>query len=101
LNNVNPVYTNPTTGDIERILQNEALFVVSFSNFMDETTAMADLVLPVSLPLEAWDEYGGKLGIVSTLQPAMGKFRNRVLIGDVFLKPHSTKTVPKTVTKPT
>jgi molybdopterin-containing oxidoreductase family iron-sulfur binding subunit len=86
LNNVNPVYTNPTTGDIERILQNEALFVVSFSNFMDETTAMADLVLPVSLPLEAWDEYGGKLGMVSTLQPAMGKFRNRVLIGDVFLK---------------
>jgi molybdopterin-containing oxidoreductase family iron-sulfur binding subunit len=86
LNNVNPVYTNPTTGDIERILQNEALFVVSFSNFMDETTVMADLVLPVSLPLETWDEYGGKRGMVSTLQPAMGKFRNRVLIGDVFLK---------------
>jgi anaerobic selenocysteine-containing dehydrogenase/Fe-S-cluster-containing dehydrogenase component len=86
LNNVNPVYTNPTTGDIERILQKDALFVVSFSNFMDETTAMADLVLPVGLPLEAWDEYGGKLGMVSTLQPAMGKFRNRVLIGDVFLR---------------
>ena len=75
LNNVNPVYTNPTTGDIERILKKEALFVVSFSNFMDDTTAMADLVLPVSLPLEAWDEYGGKLGIVSTLQPAMGSVR--------------------------
>jgi molybdopterin-containing oxidoreductase family iron-sulfur binding subunit len=85
LNNVNPVYTNPTVGDIERILQKEALFVVSFSNFMDETTAMADLVLPVSLPLETWDEYGGKIGVVSTLQPTTGKFRNRVLIGDVFL----------------
>ncbi|MDP4726499.1 MAG: hypothetical protein NWS07_04335, partial [Desulfobacterales bacterium] len=59
LNNVNPVYTNPTTGDIERILQKDALFVVSFSNFMDETTAMADLILPVSLPLEAWEESGG------------------------------------------
>ena len=81
-----PCIHNPTIGDIERILQKDALFVVSFSNFMDETTAMADLVLPVSLPMEAWDEYGGKLGIVSTLQPAMGKFRNRVLIGDVFLK---------------
>lgn len=95
LNNVNPVYTNPMVGDIERILQDEALLVVSFSNFMDETTAMADLVLPVSLPLEAWDEYGGKVGIVSTLQPAMGRVNGRTLIGDVFLKAAFDKNSPE------
>ena len=95
LNNVNPVYTNPIAGDIERILKKDSLFVVSFSNFMDETTAMTDLILPVSLPLEAWDEYSGKPGMVSTLQPATGKFRNRSLIGDVFLKAAVDKNSPE------
>jgi molybdopterin-containing oxidoreductase family iron-sulfur binding subunit len=95
LNNVNPVYTNPTAGDIERILQNEALFVVSFSNFMDDTTAMADLILPANLPLESWDGYSGKRGILSTLQPAMGKVNGRYSIGDVFLQAAFNKYSPE------
>ena len=95
LNNVNPLYTNPLVPDIERALKNEALFVVSFSNFMDETTAMADLVLPVGLSLEAWDQYSGKAGIISTLQPAMGHVNGRLHIGDVFLKAAFEKNSPE------
>ncbi|MFW6284219.1 MAG: molybdopterin-dependent oxidoreductase [Desulfosalsimonas sp.] len=55
LNQVNPVYfLGP--GIKERLDQTGA-FVVSFSNFMDETAQCADLVFPTSLALESWDEY--------------------------------------------
>jgi molybdopterin-containing oxidoreductase family iron-sulfur binding subunit len=53
---------------------------------MDETTALADLILPVALPLETWDEYGGIQDMVSTLQPAMGSLTGAPVLGDVFLR---------------
>jgi molybdopterin-containing oxidoreductase family iron-sulfur binding subunit len=86
LNNVNPVYTIPTGSDIHKALQRDSLFVVAFGNFMDETTQLANLVLPVRLPLEAWDEYSGKTGVLSTLQPAMGRLTGCSHLGDVFLR---------------
>ena len=95
LNNVNPVYSIPGGADIERILQKSGLFVISFSNFMDETASMADLIIPVGLPLESWDDYGGKRGLVSTLQPAMGKDNGRTLIGDALLAAAFDKTNPE------
>jgi molybdopterin-containing oxidoreductase family iron-sulfur binding subunit len=86
LNNVNPVYALPPGSGIKESLKRDTLFVVSFSNFMDETTALADLILPARLPLETWDEYSGKNGIVSTLQPAMGRLTGAPHLGDVFLR---------------
>jgi molybdopterin-containing oxidoreductase family iron-sulfur binding subunit len=86
LNNVNPVFALPAADAVKKTIASESIYVVSFSNFMDETTQQADLVLPVRLPLETWDEYSGKRGIVSTLQPAMGKLTEAPYIGDLFLK---------------
>ena len=85
LNNVNPVFTLPPDSQVKQALEANDLFVVSFSNFMDETAEMADLVLPVQMPLETWDEYGGKQLLVSTLQPAMGKMTKASNLGDVML----------------
>ncbi|HZS02354.1 MAG TPA: molybdopterin-dependent oxidoreductase [Chloroflexota bacterium] len=49
----NPVYGLPATlGFRDALLR--APFVVSFSSFLDETTLLADLVLPTHLPLEDW-----------------------------------------------
>jgi len=84
LNNVNPVYNLPTD-NIREALDKKDLFVVCFSNFMDETAESADLVLPVRMPLETWDEYGGQMPLVSTLQPAMGKLTKASHLGDVML----------------
>jgi molybdopterin-containing oxidoreductase family iron-sulfur binding subunit len=86
LNNVNPVFALPPSSGIEKALRQDSLYVVSFSNFMDETTQLADLILPVSLPLETWEEYSGKKGIVSTLQPTMGSLTGAPHLGDVFLR---------------
>jgi anaerobic selenocysteine-containing dehydrogenase/Fe-S-cluster-containing dehydrogenase component len=85
LNNVNPVYNMPADGIVKQALENENLFAVCLSNFMDETAAAADLVLPVRMPLETWDEYSGKQLMVSTLQPAMGKITKASHLGDVML----------------
>ncbi|UCH23206.1 MAG: 4Fe-4S dicluster domain-containing protein [Deltaproteobacteria bacterium] len=86
LNNVNPVYALPSGSGIRKALERDSLFVVAFSSFMDETAELADLVFPARLPLEAWDEYGGKNGVVSTLQPAMGRLTGAPHLGDVFLR---------------
>ncbi len=85
LNNVNPIFTLPADSHAKEALDKKTLFVVCFSNFMDETAAAADLVIPVKMPLETWDEYGGKLPLVGTLQPAMGKLTEAPHIGDVML----------------
>jgi len=86
LNNVNPMFTLPPGSGVRKALQRDSLFVVSFSNFMDETSELADLVFPVQLPLETWDEYGGKSSIVSTLQPTMGSLAGSPNLGDVLLR---------------
>jgi molybdopterin-containing oxidoreductase family iron-sulfur binding subunit len=86
LNNVNPVFSLSPEYGIKTSLENPELFVVSLSNFLDETSGLADLILPVSLPLEAWDDYNGWTPVISTVQPAMGKITAAPHIGDLFLE---------------
>lgn len=85
LNQVNPVYCLPPDSGIREILQEKDLFVVCFSYFRDETSGLADLVIPTRMPMEAWDEYGGHTGIVSTLQPVMESLNQAPAVGDVML----------------
>ncbi|MBU0985624.1 MAG: hypothetical protein KKH68_00090, partial [Proteobacteria bacterium] len=86
LNNTNPVFTLPPQSGVTDALKKESLFVVSFSNFIDETAELADLIFPVGLSLETWGEYEGKPGLGSTLQPVMGRLTGAPAIGDVFLE---------------
>jgi molybdopterin-containing oxidoreductase family iron-sulfur binding subunit len=85
LNNVNPVFSFGPESGVAAAIKNSDAFVVSFSNFMDETSALADLIIPTRMPLETWDEYGGWNTIVSTQQPAMGRMTKAPQLGDVFL----------------
>ncbi|UCE53311.1 MAG: 4Fe-4S dicluster domain-containing protein [Desulfobacterales bacterium] len=94
LNNVNPVFAFPPTSGVKEAINESGAFVVSFSNFMDETSALADLILPTRLPLESWDEYSGQASIVSTLQPAMGKLTSAPHLGDVFVSAGLEKYTP-------
>lgn len=94
LNNVNPVHALPPESGFADILKKASPFVVCFSSFMDETAALADLVFPVQLPLESWDEYSGKNGMISVLQPAMGRLTDAPHIGDVFLDAAFVKNRP-------
>jgi len=85
LNHVNPVFSLPPESGAKAALETPELFVVSLSNFLDETSQRADLILPASLPLETWDDYSGWSSLVSTLQPAMGRITEAPHLGDLFL----------------
>jgi anaerobic selenocysteine-containing dehydrogenase len=49
-----PVYDLPSSVGFRDALNRDDLFIVSFSPFMDETTVMADLILPDRIYLEDW-----------------------------------------------
>jgi Fe-S-cluster-containing dehydrogenase component/anaerobic selenocysteine-containing dehydrogenase len=86
LHNTNPIHTLPPDSGMAAALQDPAVFVISFSNVMDETSALADLVMPVQLPLETWDAYEGVSGAAGLLQPALGRLTSAPSLGDVLLK---------------
>ena len=86
LNNVNSLYSLPPDTAAAKALARDSLYVVAFSNFMDETAAAADLIFPIQLALECWDAYESKQAMVATLQPTMGKITQAPNIGDIFLQ---------------
>lgn len=81
----NPVFTLPADEKLEALYSDSRIFKVVFSNFMDDTAARADLVFPTKLYLETWDALEGKTGMISTLQPAMGRLTDAPPVGDLFL----------------
>jgi molybdopterin-containing oxidoreductase family iron-sulfur binding subunit len=85
LNNVNPVFCLPPQSSVGGTLENPDLFVVSFTNFWDETSRLADLILPVRLPLETWDDFSGWSDVASMVQPAMGALSEAPHLGDLIL----------------
>lgn len=56
VHNVNPVYGLPNALQFGAGLKNVPV-IVSFSSFLDETAAMADLILPDHNYLEAWGDH--------------------------------------------
>ena len=85
LNNVNPVFSIPGGSRIANTLNDPKRFVVAFANFMDETAAAADLIVPVQMPLETWDAYESNSATLATLQPTMGKITKAPILGDLLL----------------
>ena len=57
LNQADPVFSL-TNGDEFRRALREVPFVVSFTSFMDDSSALADLVLPTATGLESWQDTG-------------------------------------------
>jgi len=61
-------------------------FKVSFSSYLDETAAAADLILPDLHPLEQWNDSRPRAGVYALQQPAMQPvFPETRHTGDVLL----------------
>jgi len=86
LHQVDPVFQLPPGSSAKAAMERDALFVINFSSFMDASSRLADLIYPTRAPLESWDEYEGKKGFVSILQPVMGNLTAAPQMGDVLLK---------------
>ena len=78
----NPLYGLPSRVGLREALDaaKDDLFIVSFSSFMDDTTQMADLVLPERIYLEDWGddvpEPGPGYEVVGMQQPVVNPPRD-------------------------
>lgn len=84
LHNVNPVHTLPAAIDFSSAMS-AVPFVVAMSSFPDETTARADLVLPMHTPFESWGDHDSGNGLLGLMQPTMRPVYDTRHFGDVLL----------------
>ena len=88
INGTNPVFNLPSAAGFREAMA-EIPIVVSLSSFLDETTALADLILPSHTYLESWgDDFpepgvGFTTGAVS--QPVVSPLYNTRATGDIIL----------------
>jgi len=88
INNTNPVFTLPQSSGFKEALASIPL-IVSLSSFMDETTSLADVILPSHTYLESWGDstpqpgVGFSVGAVS--QPVVSPLYNTRAAGDIIL----------------
>jgi menaquinone reductase, molybdopterin-binding-like subunit len=84
----NPLYTLPLALDFSAALQTVP-FIASFSSFLDETAAQADLILPDHTYLESWGDHvpqpGAPVATVGLLQPVVTPVFNTRQFGDTLL----------------
>jgi len=83
----NPAFTLPPSLKFSEALS-KVPFVVAFASFLDETTSLADLVLPVPTGLEAWgDDLApvGHSGAVTLCQPVVEPFHGTRSMPDVLI----------------
>ncbi len=86
---VDPAHGTPASMQFGRAMRENVPFIASFSNFMDETTLVADLVLPDMATLESWGddvpEPGPGYEAVALQQPVVMPFVEGRAFGDVLL----------------
>ncbi|MBI3651710.1 MAG: molybdopterin-dependent oxidoreductase [Acidobacteria bacterium] len=84
IHNFNPAYVVPATKKKLKTIP----FIASFSSFMDETSELADLLLPDHTSLESWDiNYAEATSefIVNLTQPVVKPEFNTKQTADVFI----------------
>ncbi len=88
LSDANPVFSSPPGWQIREALD-RVPFIASFGMMLDETSALADLILPDHSPLESWQddvpETGTLQATVSLAAPAMAPLFNTRATADVLL----------------
>ena len=84
----NPVFATPLGWQVKEALA-KVPFIASFGSFLDETSRLADLILPDHSPLESWiddvPESGTTQSVVSLAPPAMRPLHDTRALPDVLL----------------
>ncbi len=81
---VNPVFTLSSQLNFKDAL-GKVPFIVSFSSFMDETTELANLILPNNTTIESWGDTFPRESVYGLIQPVMTPVFNTKNTGDVIL----------------
>jgi anaerobic selenocysteine-containing dehydrogenase len=85
----NPVFTAPPAWRVRDALS-KVPFIASFGSFIDETSALADLILPDHSFLESWvegrPEAGALVAVATLAAPAVRPLHNTRAMPDVLLQ---------------
>jgi menaquinone reductase, molybdopterin-binding-like subunit len=88
LYSANPVFASPPAWNVRESFE-KIPFIVSFGSFVDETSALADLILPDHSPLESWlddaPQSGSTKTVASVAPPVMNPLHNTRAMPDVLL----------------
>jgi anaerobic selenocysteine-containing dehydrogenase len=88
LHDTNPVFALPSSVGFRQALEKVPL-IVALSSFRDETTEMADLILPTSTYLESWGDDvpdpGVGFPVASISQPVVMPLYDTLSVGDIIL----------------
>ena len=88
LDGANPVFTTPPAWRVRETLA-KVPFIVSFGSFLDETSVLADLILPDHSFLESWaeavPESGSMVAVASVAPPVMKPLHETRATPDVLL----------------
>ena len=88
VHDTNPVFALPDEVGFRQALENVPL-IVALSSFRDETTEMADLILPTSTYLESWGDDvpdpGVGFPVASISQPVVATLYDTLPAGDIML----------------
>ena len=88
LHGANPVFGTPAAWQVKDALQ-KVPFITSFGSFIDETSILADLILPDNSPLESWLDgspaSGSTRTVASVAPPTMSPLHNTKSMPDVLL----------------
>jgi anaerobic selenocysteine-containing dehydrogenase len=89
LNDANPIFGTPPAWRVAEAL-GKVPYIVSFGNFLDETSMLADLILPDHSFLESWvddvPESGARVSVVSVAAPVMRPLHQTRSMPDVLLE---------------
>jgi anaerobic selenocysteine-containing dehydrogenase len=88
LNGANPVFASPSAWRVREALE-RVPFIASFGSFVDETSVLADLILPDHTALETWveslPESGAAVAVAGVAPPAMHPLFDTRSLPDVLL----------------
>jgi len=88
IDGANPVFAAPKAWGVRDAFM-KVPFIVSFGNFIDETSAIADLILPDHAFLESWvhaaPESGSKVAVSSVAPPVMRPLHDTRSTPDLLL----------------
>jgi anaerobic selenocysteine-containing dehydrogenase len=88
VDDANPVFSAPRAWKLRESLE-KVPYIASFGSFLDETSVLADLILPDHSFLEAWSEAlpesGSLMAVASAAPPVMMPLHNTRAMPDVLL----------------
>jgi len=85
VHDANPAYALPRAAGFAEAFA-KVPFKVSTATMMDETAALADLLVPQSHALERWDDLQPRAGVRGLMQPVMEPVYGTWAAGDILLK---------------